>query len=597
MSAPGAGERWSIRAAGAALVAAAVTVYWNSRHGPFVFDDVASILENPTIRSLWPLSGPLSPPAEGGYTVSGRPLVNLTLALNWAWGGAAVESYHVFNLGVHVAAGLVLFGLVRRTLARGAGNGRLRASATGVAAVAALLWLVHPLTTAAVSYTIQRAEALMALCWLGTLYAFARSLESKRATGWRVAAVACCAAGMGCKEVMATAPVAVLLYDRAFGAGSLRAAWRERRGFYAALAATWAIVAWLVVGTGGDRGGTFAFSWEAARAHWTAQGVGLWRYLKLSGWPAELVLDYGRVEANGGAVAAAAMAVAALGWLAWKRPRAGFGGAVALLVLAPTAILPGAVQTLADHRMYLPLAAVVVGVAVTAVRWGGRWALGGLALAAVPLGVATVARNAVFADELRLWRENAAVRPQSAAAQSNLGRLLLQRGETAAAIAAMTEACRLEPTAPKLHYNLGLALDRAGRLDEAVAAFARAVALQPRWAEAQFALGLLHAARGEAEPARGCYEAAVAADPRHAAARMNLGVALAQAGRTAEARPHLAAAVALRPEWAEAHANLGALLSEVGEVERARTELGEALRLRPDYPFARAVLSELDGAR
>ncbi|HYP17593.1 MAG TPA: hypothetical protein VEQ65_10310, partial [Opitutus sp.] len=142
-------ETW----AGGLIVAAALTAYHNSFGGPFVFDDLPSILDNPSIRSLWPLTTPLSPPNDFGFTVSGRPLVNLSLAFNYAIGGTAVWSYHVFNLVVHVLAGRALFGLVRRTLRQPVCTGWFDETRARAAALsAAVLWTVHPLQTQAVTY-------------------------------------------------------------------------------------------------------------------------------------------------------------------------------------------------------------------------------------------------------------------------------------------------------------------------------------------------------------------------------------------------------------------------------------------------------------
>ncbi|HUL53356.1 MAG TPA: hypothetical protein VLT83_08110, partial [Opitutaceae bacterium] len=98
--------------AGAGLVVAACAVYANSLSGPFIFDDLLSIPQNPTIRSL--LTS-LTPPG-GGVTVTGRPLLNLSFALNHALSGDRVWSYHAVNLLIHILSGLTLFGIVRRTL-------------------------------------------------------------------------------------------------------------------------------------------------------------------------------------------------------------------------------------------------------------------------------------------------------------------------------------------------------------------------------------------------------------------------------------------------------------------------------------------------
>jgi hypothetical protein len=96
------------------LVFAGLAAYANSFSGPFVFDDGGSIVDNPTIRHLAQLGSVLRPPA-GGLTVSGRPVLNLTLALNYAVGGTTVGGYHAVNLAIHLLAGLTLFGIARRT--------------------------------------------------------------------------------------------------------------------------------------------------------------------------------------------------------------------------------------------------------------------------------------------------------------------------------------------------------------------------------------------------------------------------------------------------------------------------------------------------
>src|SRR5580704_15716191 len=97
--------------AGGIIVFAALAAYYNSFSGPFIFDDGPAITNNPTIHHLW---SALSPPPRGG--VLGRPMVNLSLAVNYAVGGLQVWGYHAMNLAIHIIAGLALFGVVHRTL-------------------------------------------------------------------------------------------------------------------------------------------------------------------------------------------------------------------------------------------------------------------------------------------------------------------------------------------------------------------------------------------------------------------------------------------------------------------------------------------------
>ena len=97
------------------IVAAGAATYWNSLGGPFIWDDQISVVTNRTIQHLWPLTDPLQPPRE--TPVAGRPIVNLSFAINYAIGGLSEAGYHVGNIAVHIACALLLFGIVRRTLA------------------------------------------------------------------------------------------------------------------------------------------------------------------------------------------------------------------------------------------------------------------------------------------------------------------------------------------------------------------------------------------------------------------------------------------------------------------------------------------------
>jgi len=206
---PGAGRARRRGTALGALAIIAVTwvAYAHSFGGVLVFDDEPAIAANPHIRHLWPLTDSLSAPPD--TTVSGRPLVSLSLAVNYALAPAdarevfaapadapaSVSSalsrnlygYHLLNLSVHVIAALLLFGVVRRTLGTERMRGKFGAAATPLALAIALLWAVHPLQTAAVTYVVQRAESLMGLFYLLTLYCAIRAapVDDRRAANER----------------------------------------------------------------------------------------------------------------------------------------------------------------------------------------------------------------------------------------------------------------------------------------------------------------------------------------------------------------------------------------------------------------------------
>jgi hypothetical protein len=92
------------------ILLAGTAVYLNSFQGQFVFDDLA-IPRNFDIRQIWPPW-----PAMFGPENMSRPLIGLSLAINYQISGFDVWSYHALNLIIHLAAALALFGIIRRTL-------------------------------------------------------------------------------------------------------------------------------------------------------------------------------------------------------------------------------------------------------------------------------------------------------------------------------------------------------------------------------------------------------------------------------------------------------------------------------------------------
>src|SRR5262249_21061009 len=137
----------SLPLAAAVLVAAGALAYANSFGGPFVLDDLLSIRDNPHVRALWPPSHWLA--LEPQSSLSGRPLVTLSMALCYAAGGLDVRVFHALNVALHLLNGVLLLALLRAHVGP-------RAAFAG-----ALLWTLHPLNTDAVDYLTQRTELLL----------------------------------------------------------------------------------------------------------------------------------------------------------------------------------------------------------------------------------------------------------------------------------------------------------------------------------------------------------------------------------------------------------------------------------------------------
>jgi tetratricopeptide (TPR) repeat protein len=588
-------SRLQTAAAAVVLAVAALAAFQNSFRVPFLFDDARAILENPGIRRLWPLRSAFWP-QSAVLTVSGRPVANLTLAINYALSGTNVWSYHALNLLIHILSGLALFGIVRRTLLRPVLQARFGRDALPLALVIALLWTLHPLQTEAVTYVIQRVESLMGLFYLLTLYGFVRSVESPRPFRWQVCTVAACLLGMATKEVMATAPLLVLLYDRTLlssrVAGTFRSALQQRPRFYLALFATWLPLAGMVASTGWNRGATAGFNVGIAPwTYWLTQFEAVARYLWLSVWPHPLVFEYGTFWVHHfGDVAPYALVVVPLAvatlvalrrWPVW-----GFVGAWFFAILAPTSVVPGTIQMIVEHRMYLPLAAVIT-LAVLGIHAAvGRRSWMIFAVLALGLGILTARRNEDYRSELAIWSDTVAKRPDNPRARNGMALALDHVGRIPEAIQQFEAALRLTPGDVEVHDNLGVTLEHAGRIAEATQHYETALRLKPNFPEAHSNLGNALLRTGKVPEAIQQYEEALRLRPDYAEAQYNLGGALDQAGQTAEAIRHFEAAVRLKPDYAAAYNNLGNLLHRVGRTPVAIEHYEAALRIQPDFATA-----------
>lgn len=601
------------------IIAAGLLAYANSFSGVFLFDDDHAILENPHIRRLWPLSEALKAPPQS--TVAGRPVVSLSLAVNYALGGLNPWGYHAFNLAVHLAAGLVLFGVVRRTLLSDRLRERYGSAAETLAGITTLLWVVHPLQTETVTYVIQRTESMMALLYLLTLYCVMRGRSSARPIRWHVAGLVACGLGMATKEVMATAPLVVLLHDAIFGSGSIRGALRSRPWLYGGMAGTWAILAAFMVSA--PRSASVGFSLGVTAFQYALnQCEVIVGYLRLVFWPHPLVLDYGHPRemhigdaAPYAVVLACVLALSVVAFVRW--PALGFWGAWFFLILGPTSsVVPITTEVAAERRMYLPLAGVLVpmvlGIYESLGRLFARWSvrarwrrllMGGPALvAACLMAMLTIQRNAMYHNEEAMWRATLALQPGNPRVLVNLGKTLAARGEFDAAMECYRQSLQKDPDFPLAHYNLGNAFHRKGKYAEALAEYKTTLRLAPDFFEARNNVGVALVDMGRYQEAISHYLQILkdAKDIQVSGVHCNLAVALAKAGRPAEAITHLRESLRSDPEDdILARHNLAGLLLEQGRPREAVEQFRELLRNNPTDQKARAglakALSELSG--
>ncbi|MCG8648875.1 MAG: hypothetical protein MI861_03530, partial [Pirellulales bacterium] len=135
--------------------------------GAFVLDDV-TLTDNPALLDVGSFEW---------FRLTKRPVTTATFAINFSLFGAEPFACHVINLLIHLAAACCLFKLVQNSLALVRTN--LSGRETNYIALAAtLIWGVHPLCTAAVTYIVQRAESLASLGILLCLWAWSKAFQA-----------------------------------------------------------------------------------------------------------------------------------------------------------------------------------------------------------------------------------------------------------------------------------------------------------------------------------------------------------------------------------------------------------------------------------
>jgi tetratricopeptide (TPR) repeat protein len=619
---PSSPKRRPILLAALLLVLAGIAVYANSLHAPFYFDDDDGIVKNVTLRTLRPISIPLSPPAQ--TTLAGRPLVNLSLALNYAVSGTNVWSYHVGNLLIHLLAGLALFGVVRRTLLTPRLASRFGRHSTVLACLVALLWIVHPLQTESVTYIVQRTESMVGLFYLLTLYAFIRGATSPRRLAWYAISVAACAAGMASKEVMVTAPLMVLLYDRVFLAVSWKETFGKRFSVYVAMAFTWGVLFSLAAGNARSMSAGLGFGmtpWQYASSQF---GVVL-HYLRLCFWPHPLILDYGLEPPTSAAeIAPPAVAIvlllAATAWALWKRPAAGFCGAWFFLTLAPTSSILPIADLCFEHRVYLGLAGVAALLVCGVYTLGqsvldrlsaspSRRRLAGIAgltlvlAATCGFGAATVLRNAEYNDPVAFHINALQYTPDNPRTLVGLGTLYLDRGQLDEAATQFRKAIKANPEYPPAMDNLALVLSKQGKFEEVYALLDSEIAIYRRLGEKRidlselamvhFHYAMLLESQGRIREALHQYQSALQLAPGNVDMLSEYANALQKAGKTDEAVATLNEALRLNGNSSRAHYVLGSILLAKGKTDDALEHLRKSVECDTSSPEAHNRLGEV----
>jgi protein O-mannosyl-transferase len=627
------------------IVLLGLLIYAITLNAPFYFDDYVQVINTPA-KSFSYFLHPESARSFKGYGgFVSRYFGYLTFALNYRIHGLNVTGYHLVNIGIHLLASLLVFWLVTLTFQtpffrNGRDPEKFTQRAGFIAFLAALLFVVHPLQTQAVTYISQRFASLAAMLYLLSLTSYIRARLTWREPGrspaaaiaWLAVALAAALLAVKTKETAFTLPLTVVLYELLFFTGNLR------KKLLALSLFSLASLAALLLSrlSGGSFGEIIARLDQATRlqtdmSRWdylATQCRVLVTYLRLLVLPVGQRLDYDYPVSSSFLDSQVFLSLALLTVLfagalyllrrSGRRSAADDDATPILRLVAfgifwffvtlsiESSIIP-IVDVIFEHRMYLPSAGLFMALAAAVSIAGGTGgAIPGWPRTQVLLGTAgvilvlagtTVARNQLWRDEVAFWQDNAGKTPRNPRVFLNLGRAMERQGDLQGAEKAYRTASLLDPEQTDSLVNLGLIYIQWNRLPDALAQFKAALAKDQNLAEAHNNMGKVYGMMGQLDEALKEFLQTVQLKPNLAEPYSNLGYLYSLRKQYPEALQAFEKCLALDPDYELAYLNRGKALLATGRRGEAAADFRRALELNPADSEAAAYLQQAGQGR
>ena len=597
-------------------------IYSEAMKGPFLYDDEPYILRNTLIYRL---DNFLVPPFN-------RYVTFLSFAVNYAVSGLIPFDFRLVNVLIHVVNSVLVYAFIiqifrtPRMSMESAPSGHAHA----VAAMAALIFVSHPIQTQAVTYITQRFAALAALFYLLSIILYLDyRLHEQQAPQWRrrvpyglslfFALVAQFA-----KEISFTLPAAVVLIEAVFfNARDEEGGLRRRLKRLAPFLAVFVVLPFVFLaspwfGIGGDG---VAESVRKAQVeelqnlsthdYLITQLRVIVEYLRLLVWPEGLRLYYEFPAFKTFFEPAVFLSfiflasIFSLGaYLCFARrnthhvsiPLIGFGILWFFLTLSVESSIIPIRHVIFEHRLYLPSAGAILAASaflyyVFDYFWYSRhgheriswtwWAL--ISAIVLMLSAAAYNRNIVWTDKVVFWTDVVEKAPRSAQAYINLGSAYANKAMYGNALENYERALKLDSSHAGAYSGMSEAYAGIGRLDEALDACLKAIAMAPNLTAAHVNCGTVSFLRKDYESAIINYEKALSIAPSNVGITRNLAATLETVGRLDEAIGLYEEILKRTPREPDIYINIGNLLMKSGRLKEAEIYFNEAIRLKPEY--------------
>jgi tetratricopeptide (TPR) repeat protein len=557
----------------ALLVCVSAVVYFNSLSNGFVYDDLATIVENTHIKRFGNYLSSFYTPSYfkiSGGEASYRPVATLSYYLLYAVFDVNPFGYHLASVVLHIFNVILVYLMAHVILNR-----------KGSAVMVGLLFACHPVNTEAVNAISYNEDLIAAFFYFLALLLYMK-LETSAPNQnllFLTLSLFFFLLGLLSKEMAITLPAIVVLYDLTLrepaspkiSINRVLEVVQERKYAYIGFLGVSLFYLWLRF---------FAFYnpeevetqiWGRLIDRVIYLPVLFFKYIKLSLFPltlnADYVFSYPTRFFDVGPVLAVVFVLALIVFslLVFSRSKTtSFGIWWFLVTLFPVYNLIQIYNPFAERYLYIPLFGLCLVVAIFLEFVMDRFsftrspAIKVLIILCIVVfySIISINRNKDWKDSFSLWTKTLEVEPNSFRAHGNLARVYQEKGLLEASLREVKKTMALNPKDYKAYYNLGVVLGKQGIISEAIAAYKKTIEMNPQFKNAHFNLGNIYKTQNRMEEARRAYQKVVQIDPADIEARNNLGVIYAMQGELDAAIIEWQQVMALDPENRDVQDNI-----------------------------------------
>jgi tetratricopeptide (TPR) repeat protein len=586
------------------LVLASLTIYWQTRHYPFInYDDNLYVTENFHIQKGVSLEN-LKWAIHATHAFNWHPLTWLSHMVDIEIYGLGAGGHHMTNVLFHMANTLLLFVL-------------LKGMTCGLwpSVFVAALFALHPLHVESVVWISERKDVLSTFFGLLTLISYMRYTQHRSRAGYGLALLFFIL-GLMAKPMLVTLPFVMLLLDYwPLGRVKFSSTFRpkpadqnssvfslvsEKLPFFMLTAAS-CVVTYYAQQNGGA---VMPFDIMPLGLRISNAVISYIAYMGKMFWPVRLAVIYPYPDAYAVWKVAAAVALL-LGIFILvimqirRRPYLAVGWFWYFGTLVPViGLLQVGIQAFADRYTYVPLVGLFImiawGIAEIVDRWRLKPALVAPVAIILTLVLITASRSQVYhwANDITLYSHALKITEKNFKAHNNLAAALSERGRHEEALFHMTTAVELSSHNPSSINNLGYIQMQQGRYEEAIINFRRALDLNPNYLKAHQNLAMALIQTDKIDEAVNHYRILLDIAPDSKDVLNDLANAMVKQRRITEALSYYSKALDLDPNDAEIHNNFGVAWIHMGRFEKAVDHFRRALQLNQGYIDARENLKK-----